>query len=28
VQDYAQHKEEKGEAVPEMLTAPITRVRP
>jgi hypothetical protein len=28
MQDYADHKVEKGEPVPEMLTAPITRVRP
>jgi limonene 1,2-monooxygenase len=28
VQDYAQHKEEKGEPVPDMLTQPINRVRP
>ncbi|HUA33152.1 MAG TPA: LLM class flavin-dependent oxidoreductase [Candidatus Binataceae bacterium] len=28
MQDYAQHKAEKGEPVPEMLTQPLTRVRP
>ncbi len=28
VQDYAQHKSKKGEPVPEMLTQPLTRVRP
>jgi limonene 1,2-monooxygenase len=28
VQDYAQHKSEKGEPVPDMLTQPVTRVRP
>ena len=28
VQDYAQHKSEKGEPVPDMMTQPITRVRP
>jgi limonene 1,2-monooxygenase len=28
MQDYAQHKIEKGEPVPEMLTQPITRTRP
>jgi limonene 1,2-monooxygenase len=28
MQDYAQHKVEKGEPVPEMLTQPLTRVRP
>src|SRR5882757_6383694 len=28
MQDYADHKTEKGEPVPEMLSAPITRVRP
>jgi limonene 1,2-monooxygenase len=28
MQDYAQHKVEKGEPVPEMTTQPITRVRP
>jgi limonene 1,2-monooxygenase len=28
IQDYAQHKTEKGEPVPELLTQPLTRVRP
>jgi len=28
MQDYAQHKIEKGEPVPEMMTMPITRIRP
>jgi hypothetical protein len=28
VQDYAQHKVEKGEPVPDMMTQPVTRVRP
>jgi len=28
VQDYAQHKAEKGEPVPEMITQPGTRIRP
>jgi len=28
MQDYAQHKIEKGEPVPEILTQPLTRVRP
>jgi limonene 1,2-monooxygenase len=28
MQDYAQHKAEKGEPVPEMFTQPLTRVRP
>jgi hypothetical protein len=28
MQDYAQHKVEKGESVPEMTLQPITRVRP
>lgn len=28
MQDYAQHKVEKGEPVPDMLTQPLTRVRP
>jgi limonene 1,2-monooxygenase len=28
MQDYAQHKTEKGEPVPEMFTQPLTRVRP
>jgi hypothetical protein len=26
--EYAQHKIEKGEPVPEMLTQPLNRVRP
>jgi limonene 1,2-monooxygenase len=28
IQDYAQHKAEKGEPVPDLLTQPLTRVRP
>jgi hypothetical protein len=28
MQDYAQHKAEKGEPVPDLLDQPITRVRP
>jgi limonene 1,2-monooxygenase len=28
IQDYAQHKTEKGEPVPDLLTQPLTRVRP
>jgi hypothetical protein len=28
VQDYAQHKAEKGEPVPDILTQPGTRIRP
>ncbi|HKN13029.1 MAG TPA: LLM class flavin-dependent oxidoreductase [Candidatus Binatus sp.] len=28
MQDYAQHKVEKGEPVPDMMTQPLTRVRP
>ena len=28
MQDYAQHKAEKGEPVPDMFTQPLTRVRP
>jgi limonene 1,2-monooxygenase len=28
IQDYAQHKSEKGEEVPDLLKQPITRVRP
>ena len=28
MQDYAQHKIEKGEPVPDMMTQPLTRVRP
>jgi limonene 1,2-monooxygenase len=28
IQDYSQHKTEKGEPVPELLTQPLTRVRP
>jgi limonene 1,2-monooxygenase len=28
IQDYAQHKTEKGEEVPDLLKQPITRVRP
>ncbi len=28
IQDYAQHKTEKGEAIPEIVTRPVTRVRP
>jgi hypothetical protein len=28
VQDYAQHKAEKGEPVPDMITQPVTRIRP
>jgi len=28
IQDYAQHKAEKGKPVPDVLTQPLTRVRP
>jgi limonene 1,2-monooxygenase len=28
IQEYAQHKAEKGEPVPDLLTQPLTRVRP
>jgi len=28
IQDYVQHKAEKGEPVPDLLTQPLTRVRP
>jgi len=28
IQDYAQHKAEKGEPVPDLLSQPLTRVRP
>ena len=28
MQDYTQHKVEKGEPVPEMMTQPMNRVRP
>ena len=28
MQDYAQHKAEKGEPVPEMTLQPATRIRP
>ncbi len=28
IQDYAAHKNEKGEAVPDSLKAPVTRIRP
>jgi limonene 1,2-monooxygenase len=28
IQDYAQHKGEKGEPVPDLLSQPLTRVRP